>query len=54
MTGLPGRDFSTPDDPVLCHLCGNHTSLAMLAHHLETEHGLDPADLLDAEVVVED
>lgn len=47
----PGRDFATGDDPVLCHLCGKDTSVAMIVHHLETEHGIDPEDIANAPVV---
>lgn len=48
---LPGRDFMTGDDPVTCRLCGKITSVAMIAHHLVTEHGIDPDDIANALIV---
>ena len=44
-------DFATGDDPVLCHLCGKDTSVAMIAYHLFAAHGIDPDEWADAEVV---
>lgn len=43
-------DRVTGDDPVHCELCGKDTSLAMAAHHLATEHGIDPEDIANAPV----
>lgn len=47
-------DRATGDDPVLCHLCGRNTSVAMIGHHLVSEHGLDPDDIANAPVVYDD
>jgi hypothetical protein len=35
----------TPDDSCTCGLCGNETSLAMIAHHLVEAHGFDSEEL---------
>lgn len=43
--------FATGDDPVLCHLCGKDTSIAMIAHHLMTEHDIDPDEIANAPVI---
>jgi hypothetical protein len=47
------RDFATGDDPAYCALCGKETSIAMLAHHLVTEHDIDPEDIANAPIVHE-
>ena len=44
-------DFATGDDPVLCHLCGKDTSLAMIAYHLFAAHGIDPDEVAAAPTV---
>lgn len=48
MTAL---DRATPDDPATCGLCGHKTSIAMIATHLGLEHGIDPQEIADAEVL---
>jgi hypothetical protein len=45
------QEIVTGDDPVLCHLCGKDTSIAMIAHHLATEHDIDPDEIANAEIV---
>lgn len=40
----------TGDDPVYCGLCGAAKSVATIAHHLVTEHGVDPADIAGADI----
>jgi hypothetical protein len=45
------KDRATPDDPVTCGICGRETSVAMIAAHLEREHGVDPREIADAPVV---
>jgi hypothetical protein len=48
-----GRDFATGDDPVLCHLCGKDTSIAMISYHLFAAHGIDPDEIADAPIIDE-
>ena len=43
-------DRATPDDPVVCGICQHETSIAMIAVHLEREHGIDPSDLASAPI----
>lgn len=44
------KDRPTPDDPVMCGLCGKETSVAMIAWHLEHEHDIDPDDIANAPI----
>lgn len=48
---IAGRAEGTGDDPVLCHLCGRDFSVATIARHLVDDHGIDPEDIANAEVV---
>ena len=48
MAPLP---FATGDDPATCALCGHETSVAMIAHHLVTEHDIDPDDIANAPII---
>jgi hypothetical protein len=41
----------TGDDAVTCAICQHESSIAMIAVHLEREHGIDPADIANAPVV---
>lgn len=50
---LPGRDFSTPDDPAHCALCGKETSVAMIAIHLIEEHGYSAEEIANAPIFTE-
>lgn len=38
------------DDAVACGICSKVTSLAMIAHHLVNEHGIDPEEIANAPV----
>lgn len=45
------KDSVSPDDSVICGLCGHETSIAMIVRHLDVEHGVDPEDISNAEVI---
>jgi hypothetical protein len=47
-------DRATPDDPAVCYLCGHETSVAMIAVHLEREHGITPEEIANAPILYED
>lgn len=46
-------EFVTPDDACWCRLCDPpyETSLAMIGLHLSDIHGIDPQDIVEAEVL---
>lgn len=48
---LPVGEDVSGDSPATCGLCGKETSVAMIAKHLEDEHGIDPREIADAPVV---
>lgn len=49
----PGSQ-ATPDDPVLCHLCGLDTSVAMIVSHLIEEHGFSAEEIANAPIITPD
>lgn len=36
---------------MICGICGHESSIAMIVHHLATEHDVDPQEIADAEVI---
>jgi hypothetical protein len=44
-------DRVTPDDTVVCGICGHKTSIAMIVVHLANEHDIDPAEIAAAPII---